>query len=211
MQYLKFLFGTFLLLSVFNTTLMGQKKNLPCLNKEFNVVANIVMTEADTPAVSADSIFGVMEKVNALFEPICVSFKICTLDTIANFRYDSVSRTDWEEMQVIYHQQRKINMFWVSQFDFDSTLCGVSELLGIANTENGGILMLGGDCVNEFAIAHELGRFFGIPYTFGEGIERTAELVRQENCAETGDLFCDTPADPYKLGPYLPAFKNKNN
>jgi len=200
MNFIKSALVSFLFLALSINSGLAQKKSLPCLDKEFSVVANVVMTEADTLAANVDSIYAVMARVNELFAPICVSFNICQLDTIENFRYDSVTVEEWDEMQVVYHQQRKINLFWVSQFDFDNTLCGVSELGGIANTENGGILMMSGPCVNEFAIAHELGRFFGVPYTFGEEEEQSAELVRGENCATEGDNICDTPADPYEIG-----------
>ncbi len=199
MQYKKSLLSAFLGILFFTTSVSAQKKSLPCVNKTFDVVANVVITEGDTLGVEIDSIFAVMERVNELFEPICISFNICQLDTIENFNYDSVRVEEWDEMQVVYHQQRRINIFWVSQFDFEDELCGVTELGGIGNTENGGLLMLKGECVNEFAIAHELGRFFGVPYTFGDGEEQTEELVRGENCETTGDLICDTPADPYTL------------
>ncbi len=211
MQYIKSLLGAFLVVLIFTNTIAAQKKSLPCVNKEFNVVANVVITEGDTLGVNIDSIYAVMDRVNKLFEPICVSFKICELDTIANFNYDSVRVEEWEEMQVVYHQQRKINIFWVSQFDFQDELCGVTELGGIGNTENGGLLLLKGECVNEFAVAHELGRFFGVPYTFGDGEEQTEELVRGENSATTGDLLTDTPADPFKIGDDPDSYINVEN
>jgi len=141
MQYLKSFFGAFLGVLLFAGTVSAQKKSLPCLNKEFDVVANVVITEGDTLGVEIDSILAVMERVNELFEPVCISFRICQLDTIANFNYDSVRIDEWDEMQVVYHQQRRINIFWVSQFDFQDELCGVTELGGIGNTENGGLLM----------------------------------------------------------------------
>ncbi|MEM6321332.1 MAG: hypothetical protein AAF960_26980 [Bacteroidota bacterium] len=207
-SFIKLFLLPFCCFVLFATNSLAQKKDLPCLNKEFNVVANIVITEGDSLGLNVDSLFAVMGRVNDLFAPICMSFNICQLDTIENYQYDSVKVYEWDEMQVIYHQQRKINMFWVSQFDFEDELCGIAELGGIANTENGGLLMLKGECLNEFAIAHELGRFFGVPYTFGEGEERTEELVRGENCAETGDNICDTPADPYKIGDEVSVYVN---
>ena len=211
MQYTKSLLGLFLIIVLFSTSLVAQKKSLPCLNKEFNVVAHLVKTEGDSLGMDVEQLLEVMAKVNVLFEPICVSFKICQLDTIENFRYDSVKTFEWDELQVTYHQQRKINIFWVSQFDFENELCGVAELGGIANTENGGLLMLKGECINEFAIAHELGRYFGVPWTFGEGLEQTEELVRGANCDTTGDLICDTPADPYILGEAVESFVDEGN
>lgn len=211
MPYTKSLLGTFLLCLFFTITATAQKRGLPCVNKEFDVVAHVVITEGDTLGVNLDSIAAVIERVNQLFDPICVSFKICQLDTIFNYNYDSVRVDEWDEMQVVYHQQRRINIFWVSQFDFQDELCGVTELGGIGNTENGGLLMLKGDCVNEFAIAHELGRFFGVPYTFGDGEEQTEELVRGQNSSTTGDLLVDTPADPFKIGDDPASYINVEN
>ena len=179
--------------------LVTQKSELPCLNKTFNVVVHVVENEEGDIGVSLDSIADKIAKVNELFAPICVGFTICEVKTIENYQYDSVKVFEWEELQVTYHQANKINIFWVSQFDFEKELCGVTELGDITNLESGGILMMKGECVNEFAIAHELGRFFGLPYTFGDGEERTTELVKGGECATGGDLICDTPADPYIL------------
>ena len=180
--------------------LFAQKKTLPCLNKTFNVVAHVVKNEDDGLGLETDSLYAVMERVNQLFDPICIAFNICEIRIIENYQYDTVKTWEWDELQVTYHQQRKINIFWVGNFeDFGNELCGVTELGGIGNTENGGIMMKKGDCINEFAIAHELGRFFGLPWTFGDGENRTDELVKGDNCADTGDAICDTPADPYVL------------
>lgn len=211
MRCFSFLISIIFIVLLSSNSLVAQKRSLPCLNKEFNVVAHVVKNEGDSLGVEIDSLFAVMDRVNDLFKPICVSFNICQLDTIENWQYDSVQTFEWDEMQVLYHQQRRINIFWVSQFDFEDELCGVTQFGGIGNTENGGLLMMKGDCVNEFAIAHELGYFFGVPYTFGDGEERTEELVRGENCTEAGDLICDTPADPYILGRDVTTYVDEGN
>ncbi|TGE15408.1 zinc-dependent metalloprotease [Hymenobacter elongatus] len=47
---------------------------------------------------------------------------------------------------------------------------------------------------------HEMGHIFGLPHTQQDSNNpNTAlrELVRRTNCATTGDLICDTAADPY--------------
>lgn len=179
--------------------LVIEKSELPCLNKAFNVVVHITKNEGDSLGVEPDSIAAVLARVNDLFAPICVSFTICETNIIENFQYDTVATYEWEELQVTYHRASKINIFWVAQFDFEDELCGVADSAGITNLESGGILMQKGGCVNEMAVAHELGRYFGVPYTFGVGEERTAEFVKSSNCESTGDNICDTPADPYIL------------
>ena len=50
--------------------------------------------------------------------------------------------------------------------------------------------------------SHELGHSFGLGHTFDGNDSPTVanrELVARSNCTTAGDLFCDTPADPYGL------------
>lgn len=52
--------------------------------------------------------------------------------------------------------------------------------------------------MNAQTLAHELGHNFGLYHTFSTfGHPITQELVNGANCDTTGDLVCDTPADPY--------------
>lgn len=50
---------------------------------------------------------------------------------------------------------------------------------------------------NEVALAHELGHYFFLPHTFQGG---PSDQYVNFNCLNTGDSFCETPADP---GPNL--------
>jgi len=50
--------------------------------------------------------------------------------------------------------------------------------------------------------SHELGHTFGLAHTFANNsspVVASRELVARTNCTTTGDLLCDTPADPFNL------------
>ena len=57
------------------------------------------------------------------------------------------------------------------------------------------------DYLGRFVIPHELGHNFNLFHTFGNtNSGNSAELVTRgagANCSSTGDLICDTPADPH--------------
>lgn len=50
-------------------------------------------------------------------------------------------------------------------------------------------------------VAHEVGHYFYLFHTFGGSMfgQVSEELVDGSNCTTSGDLICDTPADPYPL------------
>jgi len=174
---------------------------LPCVDKTFSVVAHIVLDSLGEPNITQAEITEAIDSANSAFAPICIGFEICEFRTIPNFQYDNLDlqTTEWEELQVKYHVARRINLFFVE--NFGATLpyvCGFTED-DITELERGGIVIRKGDCMasGSSAITQELGRYFGLLNTF-EGDRE--ELVDGSNCATTGDLICDTPADPFRIG-----------
>jgi len=169
---------------------------LPCLNKTFSVYVHINLdsTGDKNYAEELKKINSAFTKVNEYFSPICVRFKVCEWDTIYNYQYDSILAPEdnqWKEMLVKYHDNRRINMYFIGGFR-ESPAAGFTE--GFIGTDKGGICIAS---ITPTVIAHELGHFFGLLHTFaGNG----AELVDGSNCKTEGDRICDTPADPYIPG-----------
>ena len=181
------------LLAQADRPLVIEKESLPCLNKTFNVIAHVVR-DADGRLVSPPTaINSAIAQVNDLFASICVRFNVCEINIVENHQYNTIDvATEWTELSVLYGQPNKINIYFVGRITYTNA-CGIAPVSGITTpTSTRGILL---PCNG--ALAHEMGYFFGLKHTFGEGVERTAELVKGSNCATTGDLICDTPADPY--------------
>ncbi len=171
---------------------------LPCLDKQFTIVAHIVLDSLGNANVEQANILAGLDTLNKYFAPICVSFEICEFKIIPNFQYDALDNpNEWDELQVVYHEKNRINMFFVDNIAFAPFECGFTDQGSIAVLDEDGIAVLK-TCIfpESKAMTHEMGHYFGLLNTFeGEG----AELVDGSNCETEGDLICDTPADPFVL------------
>jgi len=192
--------------SSFGQDLRTFEAPVPCVDKTLTVVAHIVRDSMGMTNVEEQDILDALEAADSLFNPICINFEICEFRISDNFQYDFIDGNDWEEMQVIYHVERRINVFFVDDFETnDINACGFAGLGQIVNTVSDGIVIKKGDCLTGRAIARNLGRYFGLLPTWeGEG----EELVNGANCETAGDLICDTPSDPYILNDPIDSYVN---
>lgn len=172
---------------------------LPCLDKKFTIVAHIVKDTMGLTNITEADILTAIDTLNFYFEPICASFEICEFRIIDNYQYDNPKNpNEWEQMQVKFHQENRINIFFVNRLLWSSDPCGFGTPKGIEMLESGGILMVKG-CIPAVpkGLTHEMGHYFGLEDTNrGEGIEH----VNGDNCETEGDEICDTPSDPYVNG-----------
>ncbi len=175
-------------------------KDLPCINKHYNLFAHAVMDSLRTTYTQFE-LKAAIERANKFFAPICLSFSLCEMDTIYNYKYDPLTKTELSEVSTLFIGQDRINLYLVR----DTLLrAGVGGLCAgsVSNIKNGNIylMFLGG-------LSHELGHFFGLGHTFTEP-DKTDELVNGSNCTTTADEICDTPADPYTKNPNIVYIKD---
>lgn len=170
------------------------RPELPCLNKRFSIMVHIVKDSLGQANVTEADIQGEVDGVNTYFDDICVSFEICEFRYIDNFQWDTLDAVGgykWDQMLTAHHEDFRINVFYVQHIIDPPGVAGFADLGGINNTSGGGICVMkpGG------ALLHEMGHYWGLyhPFETSNGIE----LVDGSNCQTTGDLICDTPADPY--------------
>ncbi|MBP8212930.1 MAG: hypothetical protein KAX53_04245 [Saprospiraceae bacterium] len=158
-----------------------QAKELPCVNKNFNLMIHIVLDSFRKQGIDVATIQQSIEEMNKYFAPICVSFSICDVSIIQNYSFDSLP-TPKRRVELLDKHQ-KFNVFNVFYVDYilQPEICGLS----------GGSVLIRKDCPG--AITHEFGHNFGLGHTFEGG----GELVDGSNCDTEGDGICDTPADPY--------------
>jgi len=192
MKFMKKLYIIFLLsasIALYGQDLHDKHSDLPCINQHFDVFVHLVKIHHPIPKEEIDL---AVELANKYFSPICISFEICDIDTAFNYNYNALYNDAlMREFATLYKGNNKINLYFVS---------GEIQGLRIQSWSFGKIGR--DDSANIFiripqAFPYELGHFFGLKSTFrGNG----EELVDGSNCKTAGDLICDTPADPYRLG-----------
>jgi len=133
--------------------------------------------------------------LNEVFEPINLQFEICAETQIPNYNYNELSNipdpgVDWDEedeMLAQYYVENVINVYYVETIINNPPAAGYAYFPGGIDV----IVLEKGS--GEITLAHEMGHFFGLYHTFET--ELGVEFVNGQNCAASGDLVCDTPAD----------------
>ncbi|MDA9773763.1 M43 family zinc metalloprotease [Saprospiraceae bacterium] len=158
-------------------------KDLPCLDRHFNIKVHINVDSTRILGVALADIETAVEQTNRYFEPICVSFSICEVDTIHNYNFDSLANGfEIAEKSILHQDANRLNIYIMTDL-LDETVCGLG---------GGSTIHLEKGCLG--AMTHEMGHVWGLAHTFeGNGNEN----VDGSNCETSGDGICDTPADPY--------------
>ncbi|MGZ3902534.1 MAG: M43 family zinc metalloprotease [Bacteroidia bacterium] len=166
---------------------MGSVAPIKCLNKTLSVAIHIVTDSLNNPNITQAQINAGLDTVNHDFAPICLRFKICSQDTIYNYKYYEFDKQlETPEVHAIYEVHNVINVYIVGTI----VNPGVA---GFAGT-GGDYAVLSHGCLTDYICwSHEFGHFFSLLHTFDTAAG--AELVNESNCATAGDLICDTPAD----------------
>ncbi len=192
---------SFLLPDSLHAQLHHTNQDLPCINKNYNLLAHVAVDSTTRePLYSSEELDSMVSKLNMFFSPICVSFSLCEFNVMENDY--SLGRVVSEpittnqqllELKTRFSLRRRINVFFL---DYIRALdCGSSTYQGIL-TLNDANIYVERRCFDDPAeqVAHHLGHTFGLLNTFDP---TNMELVDGSNCATTGDLICDTPADPF--------------
>lgn len=158
-------------------------KDLPCLDRVINLSIHISVDSLRDVGVDVSDIEAAVAATNVFFEPICVKFRVCDVDTIYNYNFDSLDNPiEMAEGTTLFHDANRLNIYVMTDL-LDETVCGLG---------GGSSIHIEKGCLG--ALTHEMGHVWGLAHTFaGNG----AENVDGSNCDSAGDGICDTPADPF--------------
>ncbi len=119
------------------------------------------------------------------------------------FYFDCTNSVQWDSLKRTDVEPEAINIYWVPD-ESGFPYCGVSSFSG-SGTQ--GIIMnnLCGGSAQPFnsTVVHEIGHYFDLYHTHETAFG--VECPSGSNCSSTGDLICDTPADPDLYGHVSPA------
>lgn len=194
-------FISLLLPSTLSAQLHHANRDLPCVNKNYNLLVHVAVDSTlRRPLYTEAQLNRMIETLNEFFEPICVSFSMCEYNileddySLGRIDLHPISQADQlEELKTRFSLRRRINIFFLDYIL--GSACGTSTFQSIL-TERDANIYVERSCNEALAgqVAHHLGHTFGLRNTFDPG---TVELVDGSNCETTGDLLCDTPADPF--------------
>jgi len=164
-----------------------------CLHKTVSIHVIIITDSLNASGMTPTTVSTALASLNNWYAPVCLSFQVCSTDTVHAFRYNRWNRTTMEaEVQVLYGKENVINLVLVSQILIPAGAAGYAPLgismpaaprRDIIVIQKSGLLSV---------LPHEMGHYFGLYHTFETSLG--VELVNESNCATTGDLLCDTPA-----------------
>ncbi len=165
---------------------------LPNLNKQLSITAYLTINQQGDTIATEEAIIELIEDTNPYFEPIGLSYKVCEFVYLENYNfsaYNDAAEEDDDEMYKVFNRPNTINMYFVDSLIVDGATAG-----GVAFFPGGPDVVIIAQQSPQ-TVAHELGHFFSLYHTFEDMFGE--ELVNRNDCEDTGDLLCDTDADPY--------------
>lgn len=195
------LFSLFFVNSGDAQNLHRKDKDLPCVNKNYNVITHIAVDSTNrAPIWDEFQVDSIVEAVTKYFDPICMSFSMCEYNimetdyTLGNIRTTPLNLEErYLELERKFSEIHKINVFFLDTIQ--EKFCGDARFFGIMSQDSANIF-LERDCLDgpSEQLAHQLGHLFGLRDTYHP---TEVEMVDGSNCEDVADRLCDTPADPY--------------
>jgi len=163
-----------------------------CLGKTLSITFWVVKDSTGQANVSPAAITQTVNDLNTYFVPLCLTFNVCAINYIDDWNYDSLYFPDeHDQLYTLYQTPKTINVYLsrVITTSPNDSVCGMGAFPGGDDA-----IWMSKACLTGKTFPHEMGHFFGLHHTFETNLG--IELVNGSNCSTTGDLICDTPADP---------------
>ncbi|MBK8808487.1 MAG: hypothetical protein IPO21_18385 [Bacteroidales bacterium] len=185
------------------------------VDRTISITAHISIINGDT-LMSESAIRQNIDGVNRLFAPTGFTFKVCNFNYFHGIAYDTVSHypknENAEELMRKNYAPNTINIYFSNnlQSSGGDLVGGLAPMpyddiknnpdtRGEKKQQDDWVKIAAGYRNNPLlakVIAHELGHYFGLFHPHEEGAFGSEYAEDRSLCASTGDLICDTPAEP---------------
>jgi len=163
---------------------------------KFHAVRN---SQGDSVALTPSKAQQLVEDLNRIFLQARIRFvQYEGIEHIDKEKYFLSVETYEKELIRLYNMPKVLNIYYVKRIE-------KGKVAGYLYNDTKDRIANEQDCIiatyesidNGSTLPHEVGHYFGLLHTHGdENGNIEAELVDRTNCHNTGDLICDTPADP---------------
>ncbi|MDQ3190720.1 MAG: M43 family zinc metalloprotease [Bacteroidota bacterium] len=166
-----------------------------CLNKVLSINYIIVTDSLNDLGLTIANINNGVQSLNNWFSPICLSFQVCSIDTVYAYKYNKWhAGQEHDEFVALYCKENVINIVLVEEIEDPGGANGYAPLgISMPGSPRYDLICIAKNGVNGKTLYHEMGHFFGLYHPFEVSLGN--ELVNGSNCTIAGDLVCDTPAD----------------
>jgi hypothetical protein len=162
------------------------------------IKAHIIRHTNGYGGLSTADLYETINILNTEFDSIGLNFFLCDSIHYWDFSplYDLYGPTESYYVP-IYNDHNALNIYFFNSIISSSgiTVGGYAYLPWSGIKSNHYIAMSNFSTTNSTTIIHEVGHFFGLYHT--HETTNGVEYVNGSNCAISGDLCCDTPADNY--------------
>lgn len=172
-----------------------------CLEKVLSLNFIVVTDSTNDMGVTEQDILDGVDSLNRWFEPICLSFQVCNIDTVYAYKYNEWHKEqEHEEFAALYSKENVINVILVEMIEDPPGANGYAPMgLSVPPPPRFDEIVIAKNGLTGMTFPHEMGHYFGLYHTFetdwDDDNNPDLELVDGSNCQTAGDLLCDTPAD----------------
>lgn len=159
----------------------------------FPICHHIVRQSNGTGGLATSSLDVIMDELNAKYKNAGIQFYTSKIDVINNTTYYNFSHSQENTVRSNYNDSKSINIYYCNSVKLSdsSTAAGYSY----TPDANRNFTVIANEyALNGSTVLHEVGHAFGLLHT--HDTRNGVEHPNGSNCSDTGDLCCDTPADP---------------
>ncbi len=181
----------------FESTFTDSINNLIKLNRTLNISIFIIEDEGGETGVNMADVNSMVALLNQAFLPVAVSFRIASTENIDNYHFNDVTKDEnAKDLAIQYHHPKTINLYLAGHVyqTLNAEVCAFTYY----PADNKDVIVLGKQCIAGAVLIEQIGHMLNLYHTHETAFGN--ERVDGTNCTTSGDLCCDTYADPNLSG-----------